>query len=564
MCQANKQQGAPVELKDKSSHPNPEPPVIPVETVGQEECVSNTNKHSWRFWLLYLSMCLVSFASAFDSTIITTALPTITRAINGQEQYIWIANSFVLASTVVQPLVGQLANIFGRRTPMILSVALFALGSGIAGGSNSVAMMITGRVIQGLGSGGIFVLVDLITCDLVPVRERGKYLGLMLSTAAIGTTFGPLAGGGLAQTSWRWVFYINVPISGTALATLIVFLRLRHKTETSWKTALLRVDYVGNIIFAASICAILLGLIMGNAVYPWSSWRIILPLVLGFIGWAVFHVHQASGLCKEPSVPPHLFSNRTSVVGFVLAFNSALLLEWIVYFLPLYFQAVRGNSPLDSGIHILPLNVLLAPFAIVAGILLSKFGRYRPIHWVGFAFAAIGFGLLSILGPDSSKAAWVCTQIPAALGLGFVMTTILPSIQASLPESDVATATSTFAFLRSFGFMWGITVPGIIFNERFNALRIRISDLTVRNKLEGGGAYGYASGDLLSSLSDQTHAEVVDVYAKALTAVWQAGIAFSLLGFLAVFIAKDVELRTELSTEFGLVEGSAEKGDVSS
>ncbi|KAG6988943.1 MFS efflux transporter aclA [Physcia stellaris] len=559
MGQSNKQQGAPAGIENEPDYPNTNTPAVPAGTAAEEDPAPIADKHSWRFWLIYLSMCIVSFASAFDSTIITTALPTISRAINGQEQYIWIANSFVLASTVVQPLVGQLSNIFGRRMPMIISVALFALGSGIAGGSNSVGMMITGRTIQGLGSGGIFVLVDLITCDLVSVRERGKYLGLMLSTAAIGTTFGPLAGGGLAQTSWRWVFYINVPISGTALAALVLFLRVKHRPETTWKKALLRVDYVGNILFAASICAILLALIMGNTVHPWSSWRTILPLVLGFIGWAAFHVYQASDFCEEPSVPPHLFSNRTSVVGFVLAFNSALLLEWVVYFLPLYFQSVQGISPLDSGIQILPLNILLAPFAIVAGILLSKFGRYRPIHWVGFAFAAIGFGLLSRLDPGSSKVEWVCIQIPAALGLGFVMTTILPSIQASLPESDAATATSTFAFLRSFGFMWGITVPGIIFNARFDAIKYRIGDPTIRNMLGDGGAYGYASDDLLGSLSSQNYSEVVDVYAKALTAVWEAGVAFALVGFLVVFAAKDVELRTELNTEFGLDEGKVEK-----
>ncbi|CAD6569097.1 MAG: hypothetical protein ASARMPREDX12_002199 [Alectoria sarmentosa] len=511
-----------------------------------------TDKHSWRFWLVFLSMCLISFASALDSTIITTALPTITREIGGQQQYAWIANSFVVASTAVQPLVGQMSNIFGRRMPMMISVALFASGSGIAGGSNSVAMMIAGRTVQGLGSGGIFVLVDLITCDLVPLRERGKYLGLMLSTAAIGTTIGPLAGGGLAQASWRWVFYINLPISGVALVTMVFFLRTQHKREPSWGKALARVDYLGNLIFVASLCAILLGLILGGTAYPWSSWRIIVPLVLGILGWACFHLHQASSLCKEPSMPPRLFTNRTSVIGFLLTFNSALLLEWVVYFLPLYFQAVLGASPLISGVDILPLNVFLAPFAIIAGILLSKFGRYRPIHWTGFAFTAIGCGLFSVLKPTSTKAAWVCFQLITAIGLGFIMTTILPSIQAALPESDAATATGTFAFVRSFGFVWGITIPSVIFKARFDKLKFRISDESVRSVLANGGAYGYASGSFIKSLSGDIRAEVLSVYTDALKAVWDAAIAFSLLSFFAVFIAKDVELRTELETEFGL------------
>ena len=540
---------SPPEIETKDDPQQVEPAN---DTLGPSQ---HTEMHSWRFWLVFLSLCLVSFASALDSTIITTALPTITKAIGGQQQYVWIANSFVLASTAIQPLVGQLSNIFGRRMPMIISVAFFALGSGIAGGSNSIGMMVAGRTVQGLGSGGIFVLVDLITSDLVPLRERGKYLGLMLSTAAIGTTIGPLAGGGLAQVSWRWVFYINLPISGTALVTMVFFLRMKHKPEPTWKKSLARVDYLGNIIFIASLCAILLGLVLGGIRYPWSSWRIIVPLVLGFLGWGCFHMHQASSICKEPSMPPRLFANRTSIVGFWLTFVSALLLEWVVYFLPLYFQAVLGASPLVSGVNILPLNVFLAPFAIVAGILLSKFGRYRPIHWTGFAVAAVGCGLFSILDSDSNKAAWVCFQLITAIGLGFVMTTILPSIQASLPESDVATATGTFAFVRSFGFIWGITVPSIIFNARFNALQGQINDGAVRSLLVNGGAYGYASGAFIKALPHDTRAQVLSVYTAALKAVWEAAIAFALLGFLAVFVAKDVTLRTELETEFGLDSG---------
>lgn len=306
----------------------------------------------------------------------STALPTITNAIGGQQRYIWIANSFVLASTAVQPLVGQLSNIFGRRMPMIISVFLFALDSRIAGGSSSIAMIITSRTVQGLGSGGIFVLVDLITCDMVLLRERGKYLGLMFSTAAIGMTVGPLAGGGLAQASWRWVFYINLLISGTALITMVFFLCLKHNREPTWKKALGRVDYLGNTIFIASMCTILLGLISGGTTHPWFLWRVIVPLVFGFLGWGCFHIHQAFRLCKEPSMPPRLFTKCTSMVGFLLAFDSALLLEWVIYFLPVYFQAVLGASPLVLGVDILPLNVFLVPFAIVAGILLSKFGRY--------------------------------------------------------------------------------------------------------------------------------------------------------------------------------------------
>ena len=543
---------------DQSADGTTEKEVQP-ETKAEEQ--PPKTKHSWQFWLVFASMCVVSFSSALDSTIITTALPTVNNSIGGQGQFVWIANSFVLASTAVQPLVGQLSDIFGRRWPMLISVGLFILGSGIGGGANTTAMLIAGRTVQGLGSGGIFVLVDLITCDLVPMRERGQYLGIMLSTAGIGTTIGPLIGGAIAQANWRWVFWINLPIAGSALVAMAMFLRVKHNKEPSWIAALARIDWVGSFIFICSITAILLGLIFGGNVFEWGSYHVIVPIVLGFVGWASFHVYEASSLCKNPSMPPRLFTNRTSFLGYVLSFDAAMLLEWIVYYLPIYFQAVLGASPLISGVNILPLNCFLIPFAIISGGLMTKFGRYRRLYASGFGAMAIGVGLFSILDANSNRAAWVCFQIIEAFGLGFVMTTILPSIQASLPESDVAAATGAYAFLRSFGFVWGVTIPSIVFNNQFNAHINEISDASTRELLVNGQAYGYATGGYVASLPSDVRAEVLNVYTEALKPVWQVAIGFSLLGFLLVFGMKHVELRTELQTEFGLEEGKKRETD---
>jgi MFS family permease len=188
------------------------------------------SKHSWRFWLVFAALCLISFISAIDSTIITVALPTMTRAIGGEKDYVSMANVFVFAATTIQPLFGQVSNIFGRRWPMIVSIALFALGSGITAGANSVAMFVAGRTVQGLGSGGLFVLLNLIVCDLVPLRERGKYLGFMLSTAAVGTVIGPIVGGALTS-NWRWIFYLNLPISGLALVAMFAFLKVKPRRD---------------------------------------------------------------------------------------------------------------------------------------------------------------------------------------------------------------------------------------------------------------------------------------------------------------------------------------------
>ncbi|KAL8646339.1 MAG: hypothetical protein Q9226_006900 [Calogaya cf. arnoldii] len=175
---------------------------------------------SWRVWSAFLVLCLLSFISAVDATIVTTSLPTITGEVGGAKQYVWIANSFLFASTVPQPFFGQIANIFGRRSPILFSITLFALGSGLAGGARNPGMLISGHTIQGLGTAGLYVLSDIIICDIVPPRHRGPYLSAVLSTAALGTTIGPIIGGALVQVQWRWVFWLNIPIAAAGFLTI--------------------------------------------------------------------------------------------------------------------------------------------------------------------------------------------------------------------------------------------------------------------------------------------------------------------------------------------------------
>ena len=472
--------------------------------------------HSWRFWCLFAALCLISFISAIDATIITTAPPTITREIGGEEQYVWIANSFVLASTAPQPLFAQVSNIFGRRNPMLNAIMLFTLGSGVAAGASSSAMLISGRTVQGLGTGGIYVLLDVIVCDLVPLRERGRYLGIMLSTAAIGTTVGPIIGGSVAQVDWRWVFYLNLPVSAIAIIAVVLFLNVQYKRSPSWKHALARVDFLGNATFIPSIIAILLGLVLGGVKFRWDSYHIIVPLILEFLGWAAFHVYQASPICKEPSMPRRLFKNRTSGAGFILALISSMLLEAVAYFVPVYLQGVLGKSPFMAGVDFLPYTAAVVPFGIGAGIFLSQTGRYRPLPWSCFALNAIGSGLLSILDASSSKAAWAGFQVIAAGGTGIIMASILPAILATLPESDLAVATGTYSFVRSFGFVWGVTLPSIAFNGQFDRYLYRIDNATVRAVLADGAAYGYASGGLIRELPITTRREVTEVYVDTL------------------------------------------------
>ena len=460
-------------------------------------------------------------------------------------------NAYSLSSTVIQPFVSQASNVFGRKKPALLSVSLFALGSGIAGGANDIAMLIAGRTVQGLGAGGIFVLIELIVCDLLPQRERGKYVGVVLGSSAVGSTIGPLVGGALAEHNWRWVFYITLPFSGVGLVWMGVFLRLNYRRTATWAQALKKMDIGGNILFIGSITAILLGLLMGGVTFPWSSANVVVPLVLGVVGWATFHMYE-SGI-TEPTVPRRLFHHRNAAIGFFLTFEMGVFLASPAYFLPLYFQSLKGASPLISGIDTLPLNTLMMPAAVLSGVIMAKTGLCRPIHATAWAFFALGFGLFTTLDTGSSTTEWVFYQIFVAIGLGASFVTILPSIQSTLAESDVAASTGTFSFVRSFGIIWGTTVPSTIFNSQINAHIHKVSDPSVRAVLADGGAYRFAAaGSSLAFFPPVVHAQVNRLYTIALKPVWQAMLAFSLLGFVVVFFEKPIELRKELDTEFGI------------
>ncbi|KAK2839355.1 hypothetical protein FQN49_006219 [Arthroderma sp. PD_2] len=522
------------------------------EPSSNQELSKKFDPKQRQFILILLSLCLIALVVSLDITSVAIALPRISTELQSQENYVWVANCFVFAQTAIQLVCGQVCDIFGRRTPMIISVVIFAIGSAVAGAASTTAALIAGRTIQGLGAGGINVLVELILCDLVPLSERAKYFGIVLSVTAIGTMAGPVIGGVLAEANWRWIFYLNLPVTGIVLVSVIFFLPLQHGKNLSWARTVRRMDWIGYFLSIGSICAILFGLVSGGVVYSWLSWRTIFPIALGLTGWITFHWYENSKFCKEPSIPPRLFLNRTAVSGFYMAFISSTLLIWVCYFWPVYFQGLHDASPMKAGIYILPFAVFLIPVSIVSGIALGKIGAYRPIHFIGFSLSFVGLGLNTLLRQNTTVAAWVMFQIVDASGRGALFPTILPAILASLPESDTATATGMYAFLRSFGFVWGVTIPSIIFNASFDRYAFQIKDHMVRQNLTGGRAYASVGSYYVKSLPAATKSEVISTYVEALKIIWIAAIAFSATGFLFVFVEKEIPLRTELNTEYGL------------
>jgi Major Facilitator Superfamily len=446
---------------------------------------------------------------------------------------------------------------------MIFATATFVIGSAICGASTSINMLIAGRAIQGLGAGGVNVLIETVICDILPLRERGKFLAPMFGFIALGTALGPFFGGLIVQySSWRWVFYLNVPVGGVALVLLFFCLKVNYDKETHLIRRLERIDWIGNLLFIASMISILTALSWAGTKYPWSSSRILAPLILGMLGLALFLIYEASPFCIEPTMPLHLFSNRTSLAAFILTFLHTIAYVGAIYFLPVYFQGVRGATPARSGIDLLPTILILIPAVVVAGATLSTFGRYKPLHYIGFALMIIGFGLFSLLNAHSSTAAWVLFQAVGAAGAGLVIPVFLPAIQAPLTEADTALATSTWAFVRCFGMIWGATIPAAVFNNRFNVLARRIKDPSVIAMLADGSAYEHATKIFLDSIEDPViRSQVADVFSDSLKAIWFVSIGFAALAFLIISFEKEIPLRKDLVTEFGIAEKKMKKDD---
>ncbi|KAI1455402.1 putative multidrug resistance protein fnx1 [Annulohypoxylon moriforme] len=520
-----------------------------------------SSSYGWQFWSIIGSLSIMSILSALDISAMSTALPSIIKDLGSGYAYIWVANAYFLTSAAFQPLYGQTANIFGRRSLTLFIVFIFAVGSAISGPAPSLGALIVGRAVQGMGGGGINVMIDMIVCDLVPLRERSKFIGIIFGTFSVAVAIGPLIGGSLAErVSWRWVFYLNLPIASVSWLALAMVLRVRYKKD-SIQNSLKRVDLGGNALLIASMVALLIALAWGGTEFSWASWQTLVPLILGFAGLFAFLAVQTR--VPEPTMPLRLFNSRTSIGSYGLTFIHSVLSYWVVYFLPLYFQAVLEATPITSGVDLLPTVVVSMPFAIIAGVGLSKFGRYRPWHFVGVALFAISFGLFSLLDENSTRAYWAGVQCIGAAGAGILTTTTLPAAQSALEEKDQAVATATWAFIRSFGAIWGAAIPAAIFNSRVNELLTRIPDENLRNRLANGGAYGLATGNFITSLNydPSLKALVKSVYVDSLKLCWQVGIGFCLLGFLIALVVKEIPMRTELETEFGMEEREQQRGN---
>ncbi|KFY20235.1 hypothetical protein V491_03884 [Pseudogymnoascus sp. VKM F-3775] len=552
----------------------------PTDTVGSNLTErSNPNtvegqkyERGLRFWSIIIGLGISSLLVALENTVVSTSLPTIVDDLHIGQGYVWTINIFFLTSAAFQPLFGQLADIYGRRWVTLFIVATFTLGSGICGGANSAAMLIAGRGVQGIGSGGLNMIVEVIISDLVPLRQRGNYMAIILSIYSVGVSLGPFVGGIIVQTtSWRWVFYINLPVGGAALVVLYSALHVKYNKTMTFFQKLRRIDFVGNMILILSSLSVLFALTDGGSKYDWNTYNIVTPLVLGLCGFVVFPFYEASRFCIDPVMPNRLFNSRTSVVIAICTFVNSVILYWVVYFLPIYFQAVLGSTPARAGVQVIPMTVIGIPGAAISVVVLAKWGKYRILHQIGFGIMTIGLGLFTLQNQHTTTAQWVIYQVIPALGSGMVLNTMLPAFQAGLKESDQAAATAAWSFIRSLGNIWGVAIPAAVFNNRFQKLSYRITDAGTRELVSHGHAYQYGSRDFVNSFAEPLKSQIVGVYSDSLRVVWFVALGISVIPFLLSFGEEQIKLRKELDTEYGLEEngvvkeaalGQVEKGEI--
>ncbi|PSN75598.1 MFS general substrate transporter [Corynespora cassiicola Philippines] len=507
------------------------------------------------FWPSFVAMCIPLLLSALEGSITNTALPTISSALNLGTAFSWPATAFLLASTIFQPLYSQLGDMWGRKVPMMVAVVVFGIGSVIAGVSSSGSVLIFGRVVQGLGTGGIDLFAEMVLCDIVPLRKRGPYLAIKHVVFAVGTTLGPLLGGVFAEHGWRWCFFINIPVCAISAVVIWKWLNVGGGIKTNdikMTEELKKIDIWGTALLTASVVMVLVALSTGGAPRPWTHAQILVPLVLGLLGLVAFPFYECSQWCKHPIMPLRIFSNRTSKIAYILTTLHGFITYGFQFYLPPYFQAVKESSPTQSGLEVMPTTLVIVVLAAAGGPLLSCWGRYKPIHICGFASMTLGLGLCTMLAKSTPVGAWLAFQLLVASGSGIVISSLLPAVQVRLPDDTNGASAGSWAFLRGTGSLFGVALPGAVFNLRFAQVLPTIEHEGARAQLANGRAYQHASSSFTSSFGATVQQQIVTGFTQSLKWAWIVFAVAAGVGLVLAFWEKEHKMRKELNSAYGL------------
>ncbi|KAI6354484.1 MFS sugar transporter [Pyricularia grisea] len=550
---------------DGTSSLNHRPQLAETVDPMSDESQPDSDGRGLNFWATFAGLCIIALLSSMEGGIMSTALPSISRAVDAESSYVWIVNVYFLTSAAVQPLYRQVADIWGRRWPMLSSVIIFAAGSAICGAANDAATLIGGRAVQGLGVAGINTLVEIILCDLVPLVERGEFMGFLFLSTVIGSVLAPFLGGCIVVVdgeSWRWVFYMNLPTCGLCYGLLFFSLKTtkcpRDENNLTTLQKLKKIDYdAGIILLCASVTSLVFPLAHGGAKYSWSHPVIITTLVLGLFGHGLFIAFEASPWCRSPVLPMALFQNRTSTAAYVLGIVQTLVSCGILYFLPLYFQSTLNVSTLTSAVLLVPFTTSLWISPAFGGGLITNSGKFRLVHFVSFALVAIAMGMFTLLNHNTPLTLTTILGIMAGVSVGLPNASILLVAQAALPNPLEAASTRAFALIRGIATVFAITIPAAIFNIRIEeSLLVSGLDSSIKESLRFGKAYQQASSNIFNTLPTATQDHIVGLYELSLKLVWQALIGVAAIGVAASLIEKDLECYAEETPEEpGLDEG---------
>ena len=436
-----------------------------------------------RVLAIYSGLMVTLLLAALDQTIVATALPKVVSDLGGISQYSWVFTAYMLGSTVTVPLYGKLGDAHGRKPLFIVAITIFLIGSALCGLAQNMVQLVVFRAIQGVGAGGLFPLTLAMVGMIVPPRDRGRYQGLIGSVFAAASIIGPLVGGFIVDNfSWRWIFYVNLPVGGLALAVILVTMpRRTYKQEHS-------IDWLGAGVLAAGTTALLLGLVWGGRDYPWVS-----PEVLGALGVALVLLVAFALVereVREPILPFALLRNQTVASSVACMGLVGAAMFGTISFVPLFVQGVIGTSATSSGVVLTPFMLGAVVTSFISGQIVSRTGRYRPNTLIGPVVLGIGLLLLSRMDVHTTNGEAARNMVIAGIGLGMMMQIFVLSVQNSVPRRSMGTATALTQFSRSIGATLGVTLMGVIVNQQLPA-RVR-GEGTAIHRLPAAGRVALA------------------------------------------------------------------------
>ncbi|MFE2034144.1 DHA2 family efflux MFS transporter permease subunit [Streptomyces scopuliridis] len=473
--------------------------------------------------------------AALDQTIVSTALPTIVSDLGGLEHLSWVVTAYLLASTAATPLWGKLGDQYGRKKLFQTAIVIFLIGSALCGIAQNMPQLIGFRALQGLGGGGLIVLSMAIVGDIVSPRERGKYQGLFGAVFGATSVLGPLLGGFFTESlSWRWVFYINLPIGVVALLVIATVLHIPvHRTKHT-------IDYLGTFLIASVATCLVLVASLGGTTWAWGSPQIIGLAVLGLLLLAVFV--RVERRAAEPVLPLRLFRLRTFTLVAVISFIVGFAMFGAMTYLPTFLQVAQGVSPTLSGVRLLPMVLGLLITSTLSGQIVSRTGRWKVFPILGTGITAIGLLLLHQLTEFTGTWEMSAYLLVFGAGLGLVMQILVLVVQNSVSYQDLGVATSGATFFRSIGASFGVAVFGTIFSNLLNG---KISAALAGKTLPPGVAPADISADphAIARLPAALRPPVLNAFAISITDVFLYAVPVVLLGFLVAWFLKEDKLR---------------------